>query len=901
MTRPRRLPVSSYLGALVALFIVTAAAGVGYGKHEVDRAAEAQALTQARFSAREAGTAISGAFRQLAKGVAGVAATPHLSDAFVSGCSLNFAGVGPFTEGSLDVVRPNGTIACASSAGRPKESFAGEPWLSAASPAPKLYGPMTGPGAHQLAMVEVAGLPGGGAVAGFVNLTSLGPGLEASFGGPEKLLFLVTNRAKTESLSLSSDPARWTGAKLASTPFLKGAHGAIGRGVTGTWRIFGTATVEPLGWKVYAGYDEAKALAGTDNSFDREFSILLAGLLVTALAALYLSRRVASPVQRLARTVRDRAAGQGVMRAEVSGPAEVATLAEGLNDLVLEVDSELRQRQQAEEATRVAEESYRHLFSHNPQPMWVYDTQTLGFLAVNDSAVYQYGYSPEEFEAMTVRSLRPAGEPAIIGEAGPDAPQLERSGPWKHVKKNGEVIEVEVTSHSLDFEGHQARFVMAENVTQRQAYERQLREVALRDELTGLANRAVVLDQLERALEQIPVRPQLGLIVCGLDHFKDVNEVHGHRAGDRVIREVAARLETVAMPGDTLGRLGGADFALVSEHVADETDAISVAGRVEGVLASPFEVEGKELFVTASTGIVLVEAQYQAEEVLRDALAAMHQAKDTGGARYEIFNSAIRERAVAKVELANALRRAVERRELRLYYQPEVDLATGRCAGVEALMRWRHPVKDLVPPAEFIPVAEETGSILALGRWALQEACRQAAEWQGKETAPAQVSVNLSAHQLALPDLVSQVTEALDQARLDAGAICLELTETALMQDVEGAMATLAGLHDLGVRLSIDDFGTGYSSLLYLRRYPVDYLKIDRTFVAGLGAESQDEAIASAIIGLAHSFGLKVVAEGVETDQQLELLRDMGCDLGQGYLWSRPVPPDQLPATLRAK
>ena len=502
---------------------------------------------------------------------------------------------------------------------------------------------------------------------------------------------------------------------------------------------------------------------------------------------------------------------------------------------------------------------------------------------------------------MTIRDIRPPEDVKAMEATVPVAPELERSGPWRHQKKSGEVIEVEVTSHSLDFEGHRARFVMAENVTQRQAYERQLREMALRDELTGLANRAVVLDQLERALAQAPHRQHLALVLCGLDHLKDINEAHGHRAGDSVIREAAARLETVVMAGDTLGRLGAADFALVSEHIADETDAISVAGRVEGVLASPFKVEGKELFVTASTGIVLVDAQRQAEEVLRDASAAMHQAKDAGGARYEIFNWTIRERAVARVELASALRRAVERGELRLYYQPEVDVTTGTCAGVEALMRWWHPARGLVSPAEFIPVAEKTGSILALGHWALQEACRQAAEWRGQAAAPPQISVNLSAHQLALPDLVSQVTEALDQVHLDAGSICLELTETALMQDVDGAMSTLAALHDLGVQLSIDDFGTGYSSLLYLRRYPVDYLKIDRTFVAGFGADTHDEAIASAIIGLAHSFGLKVVAEGVETEQQLDLLRSMGCDLAQGYLWSRPVPSNELPSTLRAR
>jgi diguanylate cyclase (GGDEF)-like protein/PAS domain S-box-containing protein len=900
MARPRRLPFSSYLVALVLLFVATAAAGVAYGKHQLDTDARARALADAQFSARQASAAVTRALSELAGEVAQVAATPHLDEAFVGGCSLKFGGVGPFDAGNLDVVRPNGTVACSSSPGTAKEGFKGAPWFRADLPGPKLYGPMVNPVTGTLSVAEVSGLPGGGAVAGFVDLVSLGPGLEASFGGPQKLEFLVTNARSTELLASSPNPRRWTGAELAGTPFSKG-RGSLRRGVTGTWRIFASSTVAPLGWKLYAGYDEAQFLAATNKTFDEEISIIIAGLLVSTFAAVYFSRSVTRPVERLAKAVRGRARGQLATRAEVRGPAEVASLAEGFNDLVDEVEQEFHQRQRAEEATRMAEESYRHLFSHNPQPMWVYDTETLKFLAVNASAVSHYGYSREEFAAMTIRDIRPPEDVQAMEATVPVAAELERSGPWRHQKKSGEVIEVEVTSHSLDFEGHRARFVMAENVTQRQAYERQLRELALRDELTGLANRAVVLDQLERALEQALHRQHLALVLCGLDHLKDINEAHGHRAGDSVIREAAKRLETVVMAGDTLGRLGAADFALVTEHIADETDAISVAGRLEGVLASPFNVEGKELFVTASMGIVLVDAQRQAEEVLRDASAAMHQAQEVGGARYEIFNSAIRERAVARVELASALRRAVERGELRLYYQPEVDVTTGTCAGVEALMRWWHPARGLVPPAEFIPVAEETGSILALGHWALQEACRQAAEWRGQAVAPPQISVNLSAHQLALPDLVSQVTEALDQAHLDASSICLELTETALMQDADSAMATLGALHDLGVQLSIDDFGTGYSSLLYLRRYPVDYLKIDRTFVAGFGADTHDAAIASAIIGLAHSFGLKVVAEGVETEQQLELLRSMGCDLAQGYLWSQPVPSSELLIMLHAR
>jgi EAL domain-containing protein (putative c-di-GMP-specific phosphodiesterase class I) len=276
----------------------------------------------------------------------------------------------------------------------------------------------------------------------------------------------------------------------------------------------------------------------------------------------------------------------------------------------------------------------------------------------------------------------------------------------------------------------------------------------------------------------------------------------------------------------------------------------------------------------------------------------MHRASELGGGRYELFDEGIRTRTLAKLETESALRRAVEHNELRLYYQPEIELTSGSCRGVEALMRWQHPTQGLLEPIDFIPVAEEAGLIGSLGRWALREACRQAAAWVGTDVGALAVSVNLSAHQLTQPDLTAQVTEALDQSGLDPALLCLELTESALMRDVDETLSILKSLRDLGVSLSIDDFGTGYSSLLYLRRYPVSFIKIDRGFVAGLDHSSQDEAIVSGVIGLGHAFGLKVVAEGVETAIQATKLRFLGCELGQGYLWSPAIPPADMQTAL---
>jgi EAL domain-containing protein (putative c-di-GMP-specific phosphodiesterase class I) len=277
----------------------------------------------------------------------------------------------------------------------------------------------------------------------------------------------------------------------------------------------------------------------------------------------------------------------------------------------------------------------------------------------------------------------------------------------------------------------------------------------------------------------------------------------------------------------------------------------------------------------------------------------MYRAKERGGNRFEMFDDDIRTRTLTRLKTGDELRQAIRGGELRLYYQPEIDLRTGRCSGVEALVRWQHPTRGLLAPFHFIPLAEDSGLIVPLGAWVLRVACQQAAKWRDEEDAPRSVSVNLSAKEIAQPDLVSRVSEALDQAGLEPSALRLEITETSIMEDPQGAGEVLASLRDLGVRLDIDDFGTGYSSLLYLRRYAVDFLKIDRSFVAGLGQNPQDDAIVASVIDLAHAFDIGVVAEGVETMAQAELLREQGCDFGQGFLWARPVPAPELPAAFR--
>jgi diguanylate cyclase (GGDEF)-like protein/PAS domain S-box-containing protein len=553
-----------------------------------------------------------------------------------------------------------------------------------------------------------------------------------------------------------------------------------------------------------------------------------------------------------------------------------------------------RRGRRAEKARAEVERGYRQLFADNPQPMWLYDLDTLAFLDVNDAAVAQYGYSRDEFLAMTIRDIRPPDDVPALEASVRDRGVLDRSGPWRHTRRSGEVIEVDVSSHELKFEGRRARFVMAEDVTQRLAHERALQRLALTDELTGLPNRTVVLDRLAQALGRADGRQRVGMIAVDLDRFRHVNERFGQAGGDALLKQVSDRLASVVGTRDTLGRLGADEFVVLCQALRSETDAVVVAERMSAALSGAFTLDGHELFIRASSGITLEDGERSAEELLRDAVSAMHRAKERGGAGYEIFDPAVQSRRFHELEIERRLRRAVERDELRLWYQPELELRDERIHGVEALLRWERSEGEIISPLDFIPIAERTGLIAELGEWVLHEACRQAAEWQRRSVETGLMSVNVSARQLAESELAVIVARALDEADLEPERLCLELTESALMADPTRSLDTLRAIRRLGVSLSIDDFGTGYSSLEYLRRYPVQYLKIDRSFVKGVMNNPYDVAIVKGVIDLGHAFDLKIVAEGVETPAQLARLRASGCDLGQGYLWSAPVPAERL-------
>ncbi|MEP6972507.1 MAG: EAL domain-containing protein [Actinomycetota bacterium] len=442
------------------------------------------------------------------------------------------------------------------------------------------------------------------------------------------------------------------------------------------------------------------------------------------------------------------------------------------------------------------------------------------------------------------------------------------------------------------------------DVTDRKALEEELAHQAFHDSLTGLSNRAVFRDRVDHALARSArLGDPLTVLLLDLDGFKTINDSLGHEAGDELLIAVAARILACGRESDTVARLGGDEFAILLEDGGGESRAKQVADRVLQTLSVPYEVREREIFVRASIGIAFSSADTDStDDLIRNADAAMYVAKAAGRDRYQIFEPAMHAQALLRFEVHADLQRALDRGELAVYYQPIVDLSTGGVKGVEALVRWRHPTRGVLPPIEFIGVAEETGLIVPLGRWVLGEACRQAVAWRATNPRASNLmmSVNLSTRQLLEPDIVLQVEQALEESGLDPGALTLELTEGSLMQDVTETAAKLRDLKRLGVRLAIDDFGMGSSSLAYLKHFPIDLLKIDKSFVDQVTTgESEGSALVRTIIELAQAFALDTVAEGIEAADQLDELRSAGCRSGQGYLFARPLVPEAMEALLR--
>ena len=591
----------------------------------------------------------------------------------------------------------------------------------------------------------------------------------------------------------------------------------------------------------------------------------------------------------------------------VQGQFEVMDDAIGRPSRVIGTLLDITARVRAEGALRASETHYRAIVDTAFDAIVTMDADGI-LRSFNPGAERLFGWTADEIVGRPLTTLMPERFHAA-----------HRSGLERYITTNqarilGRVIEmagrhrdgrefpIELSIAAIQEGGRQLFTGILRDVGERKAFEEQLRHQTFHDPLTTLPNRALLLERLQHALAQVSrggARP--ALLLLDLNGFKVINDSLGHAAGDRLLIAVADRLAAAMRPGDTIARLGGDEFAVLLDRAADIHEVTGIATRLLDTLAMPLALEGRELVVEASLGIALaVGGETRPDDLLRDADLALYRAKEGGRASYAVYDASLHAAANARLALEAELRRALASEEFVLHYQPKVDLATGCLAGVEALVRWHHPTRGLVPPGEFIPLAEETGLIVPLGRWVLMEACHQARAWADTRIAdpPLTMSVNLSARQFRQPDLVGDVAQILRDTGVTPALIQLEITEGVLMEDAAATLGLLERLRGLGVALAIDDFGTGYSSLAYLKRFPIDVLKVDKAFVTGLERDSSNGAIATAVIGLAHALGLTVTAEGVETAGERDQLRSLGCELGQGYFFARPMPAAKLAALL---
>ncbi len=556
---------------------------------------------------------------------------------------------------------------------------------------------------------------------------------------------------------------------------------------------------------------------------------------------------------------------------------------------------DITDRKVAETALRESAESFESLLHGTTEGIVI--TQEGLIVAINRAYTDLLGYESQDVVG------RVALDFVVTDDRATSAVRISAhySQPYevRQRRKDGSLIATEVVGRPIRFHGRPARLTTVRDITERKALEAQLAHQAFHDSLTGLPNRALFFDRLGQTLFRTQRDgSSCAVIFLDLDRFKDVNDTLGHDMGDQLLIAVATRLRDCLREGDTLARLGGDEFVVLLEGTEEAGEAARVATRIIDVLTLPIALGGREYRSNASLGIALGRDDHaRPEEMLRDADIAMYRVKAKGGGGYAIFDPAMQVALVARLDLERDLQLALERNELTLHYQPIVDLQTGRIDKVEALVRWQHPTRGLVPPSEFIPLAEETGQIVPLGRWVLAEACHQAWAWRWAGT-PVAVAVNLTAREFQRPTLADEIAAALAEAQLAPAWLRLEITESLAMHDATATVASLAALRALGVQVAIDDFGTGYSSLAYLKRLPVDALKIDKAFVDGLDQDASDTAIVMAIIAVAHTLGLIVVAEGVETAAQAAQLRALGCDLAQGYHFARPLPANELMALL---
>jgi diguanylate cyclase (GGDEF)-like protein/PAS domain S-box-containing protein len=560
------------------------------------------------------------------------------------------------------------------------------------------------------------------------------------------------------------------------------------------------------------------------------------------------------------------------------------------------------ERERAQELVAAAESKFLGLVEQSLAGIYI--IQGGRFVYVNLTMARIFGYTPEEILALpsvlhlVAEESRPLVTENLRRRLDGEAEDIRYA--FKGLKKDGSLIDVEVQGKTVTIQGGRAVIGMILDVSEQRNALNRANYLAYYDVLTALPNRALFMDHLRLAMAGAKRHGTLmALFFLDLDNFKEINDTLGHNIGDQLLQGVAVRLLGCIRETDTVARLGGDEFAIIQADLAGIEGAGNLARQIIDSLSQPFLLGGREVFTSTSIGVTVYPIEDASpDQLLRNADMAIYAAKAQGRNNFQFFSAAMNVQAHKRMSLQNGLRRALERGELLLFYQPKIDLESGAIVGAEALLRWQHAERGFIPPLEFIPVAEESGLILPIGERALKMACQQGRSWQQAGLPPLSISVNLSVVQFRRQNVVEMVRSAVGEAGLDPRLLELEITESLLMESGAGMLKVLQELRDLGVRVSIDDFGTGYSSLNYLKRLPVDVLKIDRSFIDDIPDDPDDAAIAKAIISLSHHLNLKVIAEGVETREQAAFLRANGCDEVQGYFFSQPLPAAEFEALL---
>ncbi|HEU5339145.1 MAG TPA: EAL domain-containing protein, partial [Sulfuricaulis sp.] len=591
----------------------------------------------------------------------------------------------------------------------------------------------------------------------------------------------------------------------------------------------------------------------------------------------------------------------------VQGQTEPVANAKGEINRIIGTVRDITERKQAEEALWENEIKYRTLFeaakdaiflmkegvivdcNHHAQEMYgCLRHELIGRSLVDFSPPYQPDGRPSQEKTLQKINAALGGEPQFFE--------------WVHIHLDGTSFHAEVSLNAIELNNERYLHAIVRDISERMQAQERLQYLAHHDSLTGLPNRAMFLERLDHALTRArwTSRP-LAVLFLDLDRFKNINDTLGHDIGDSALRVAAQRLLDSVREGDTVARLGGDEFTVLLEDLASTDDVPVVAQKILESVSQPFEVEDREFVMTTSIGISLYPSDGDDSlNLLRNADTAMYRAKEMGRNKSQFYSSEMGVKAFEKFMLESNLRHALERNEFQLYYQPQVNLATGAITGVEALLRWRHPELGLVSPAQFIPVAEETGLMQSIDEWVLRTACLQAQAWRSAGLPPFVMAVNLSGAVFSEPTLVDIISRVMGESCMAPGQLELEITEGAIMQNAEHMVRTLDDLRKMGINLAIDDFGTGYSSLSYLKRFPIDTLKIDQSFVKDVTYKDEDASLVKVIIVMGHALKLKVIAEGVETTEQLALLRQLGCDGMQGFLFCRPLPAKEITRLMKS-